>query len=53
MVAMIPTDGILTINGGSSSLKFAVFAPSDPPQRLLHGRVERVGGSDARLTVTG
>ena len=34
---------ILTINGGSSSLKFALFALGDRPARLLSGRVERVG----------
>jgi XFP C-terminal domain/Acetokinase family len=34
---------ILTINGGSSSLKFALFAPADRPERLLYGRVERIG----------
>ena len=34
---------VLTINGGSSSLKFAVFAASEPLDRVLTGRVERVG----------
>ena len=34
---------VLTINGGSSSLKFAVFAAADPIERVLSGRVERVG----------
>ena len=37
---------ILTINGGSSSLKFAVFAAADPIERVLSGRVERVGRGD-------
>ena len=44
---------ILTINGGSSSLKFALFGPADPPARLLSGRVERIGLPDARFVVTG
>lgn len=35
--------GILTINGGSSSIKFAVFAATDPPRQLLSGIVERIG----------
>ena len=34
---------ILTVNGGSSSLKFAVFDPGDPPRRLLAGAIERIG----------
>ena len=37
---------ILTINGGSSSLKFAVFAAAEPIERVLSGRVERVGLGD-------
>src|SRR6516165_5905400 len=43
---------ILTINVGSSSLKFALFAPADPPSRLLSGRVERVGMPASRMVVT-
>ena len=42
---------ILTINGGSSSLKFALFALGDRPARLLSGRVERVGMPSSRLVV--
>ena len=34
---------VLTINAGSSSLKFALFAPGEPPLRQLTGAVERVG----------
>jgi acetate kinase len=33
---------VLTINGGSSSIKFAVYQPSDPPQRLAAGKVDRL-----------
>jgi acetate kinase len=43
---------ILTINVGSSSLKFALFAPDDRPRRLLSGQVERIGTADARLVVS-
>ena len=39
---------ILTINGGSSSLKFALFERTDPTSRLLSGRVDRIGQEDAR-----
>lgn len=42
---------VLTINGGSSSLKFAVFATAEPFERILSGRVERVGLGEARLVV--
>ena len=42
---------VLTVNGGSSSLKFAVFARGDAPARVASGRIERVGLPDARLFV--
>jgi len=42
---------ILTINGGSSSLKFALFERTDPAARLLSGRVDRIGLKDAQWTV--
>src|SRR5271157_2095994 len=42
---------ILRINGGSSSLKFALFALTDGLERLLSGRVERIGMPGTRLTV--
>ena len=34
---------ILTVNGGSSSIKFAVFTGGEKPERLLAGQVERIG----------
>ena len=42
----------LTINGGSSSLKFALFTAADPPERLLEGRIERIGLPASALTVS-
>ena len=48
-----PRSRVLTINGGSSSLKFAVFALGDAHQRAYSGRVERIGAADSRLVVTG
>jgi len=42
---------ILTINGGSSSLKFALFALTDGLERLLSGRIERIGMPGAKLIV--
>lgn len=44
--------GVLTVNGGSSSLKFALFESADPPVRRLSGRVERIGPAGARLVVS-
>ena len=43
----------LTINGGSSSIKFALFAPGEPPQRVLVGKIERIGLAGALLSATG
>ncbi|HZL36289.1 MAG TPA: acetate/propionate family kinase [Tepidisphaeraceae bacterium] len=40
---------ILTINGGSSSIKFAAFSSSDPPTRRLSGQVERIGEPGTQL----
>jgi acetate kinase len=33
---------ILTINGGSSSIKFALFDAGDPMRRVLEGTLERI-----------
>ena len=43
---------LLTINAGSSSLKFALFDFLEPPARLLSGKIERIGLKDARLSVS-
>jgi hypothetical protein len=52
-VGGLPRNSILTINGGSSSLKFAVFAAAVPMERVLSGRVERVGLGESRLILSG
>jgi acetate kinase len=44
---------VLTINGGSSSLKFAVFRITTPTDRVLSGRVERIGAGGAHMSVRG
>ncbi len=44
---------VLTINGGSSSIKFALFEVSDSLQRILAGSIERIGLSDATFVVKG
>src|ERR1700688_3248238 len=42
---------ILTINGGSSSVRFAIFAAEHPPRRLLQGKLERIGSEGTELIV--
>ena len=34
---------VLALNGGSSSIKFALYRMGDPPPRGLHGKVDRIG----------
>ena len=41
---------ILTINGGSSSIKFALYQTTGPLKRSLHGKVDRIGLSGGTLT---
>ncbi|HEY1314697.1 MAG TPA: acetate/propionate family kinase [Steroidobacteraceae bacterium] len=41
---------ILTLNGGSSSIRFAIFAAAQPLKRLLQGKMERIGSADATLS---
>ena len=50
---VIPAARILTINGGSSSIKFALFETRDSLRRILEGRIERIGLPEAALTVKG
>ena len=40
---------ILTINGGSSSIKFALYEAVEPLKRGLHGMVDRIGLSGTNL----
>ena len=44
---------ILTINAGSSSIKFALYRAQAPTERLLGGSLERIGFPDASLSVQG
>ncbi len=44
---------ILTVNGGSSSIKFALFDAGEPPHRVLRGGIERIGRPDATFAVAG
>ena len=43
---------ILTLNGGSSSIKFALFETSAVLTRLLSGKVERIGSPDTEVEIT-
>jgi len=48
---MTPTNPrILTINGGSSSIKFALYQVGQALKRGLYGKVERIGLSGTNLT---
>jgi acetate kinase len=42
---------ILTINAGSSSIRFALFDCAGRPIRVLDGKMERIGSPDVCLTV--
>ena len=44
---------ILTINGGSSSIKFALFDAGDSMRRILEGSIERIGLPEAIFRVKG
>lgn len=41
---------ILTVNGGSSSIKFAVYEASEPLKRVFSGTLDRIGLPGANLT---
>ncbi|MBI3545672.1 MAG: acetate/propionate family kinase [Gammaproteobacteria bacterium] len=41
---------VLVMNGGSSSLKFALYRLGDSPQRQWHGKVDRIGLRGTTLT---
>jgi acetate kinase len=42
---------VLTINGGSSSIKFALYRADSPMKRLVTGRLERIGLPDPSITI--
>jgi len=42
---------ILTVNSGSSSVKFALFEDSDPPRRVFGGTIERIGMPGSTLNL--
>jgi acetate kinase len=50
--ASAETGAVLVLNGGSSSIRFAVYDQTEPLTRLLAGKVDRVGLSGTILTST-
>jgi acetate kinase len=42
---------LLTINGGSSSIRFAIYQAGEKPQRFLDGKIDRIGLSGTNLIV--
>jgi acetate kinase len=42
---------VLAINGGSSSIRFAMYDTGQTPRRALAGKIDRIGSKDTRLTV--
>jgi acetate kinase len=47
---MKPNLHILTINGGSSSIKFALYLTEEPLKRKLYGKLDRIGLDGTNLT---
>jgi acetate kinase len=47
-----PSPFILTINGGSSSITFALFRDADRPVPVTRGMVDRVGLPNSEMVVT-
>jgi acetate kinase len=44
---------VLTINGGSSSIRFAAFEAGGTLRRLLHGKIDRIGTRGATIVSGG
>jgi len=47
------TPSVLTVNGGSSSIKFALFETDNVPRRILGGRIEGIGLREGSFKVKG
>ena len=43
---------ILTINGGSSSIKFALYSTDGKPKKFFSGQIKRIGLDNPEFTVT-
>ena len=47
------SQGILAINGGSSSIKFALYRSGEPLKQTLLGKIDRIGLPGTNLTFNG
>ena len=45
-----PTNNILTLNGGSSSIKFSFYKKEESLQQLFYGEMENIGLDDTRIS---
>ena len=45
-------NSILTINGGSSSIKFALYEAEESLKQLLSGQIESIGSGNSKFTYT-
>ncbi len=43
-------ESILTINGGSSSIKFSLYKIEDPLKQMFNGQIENIGTKKAKLS---
>jgi len=43
-------ESILTINGGSSSIKFSLYKIEDPLKQMFVGQIENIGTPKAKLS---
>ena len=49
---MLPENSnLLTINGGSSSIKFAMYEMAEDPVPVFSGSIDRIGSDDAVFKV--
>ena len=48
-----PGQYILTLNGGSSSIKFALFTAAGAFSRVMEGAIDRIGSPNSAFTVKG
>jgi acetate kinase len=48
----LPSPCVLTINAGSSSIRFAVHAAGETPRLRLAGKIDRIGSGGAGLLLT-
>jgi len=50
MAKKLTQDCVLAINGGSSSIKSALYQTGEPPEQSFHGSVDRIGLPGTNLT---